>query len=69
MFDYNKERESVWKRLQKSGAIIDYVRNGDVRRYDVHLRDGLIIVVDANSVIKEMTIDTFLYMWLELIIS
>lgn len=69
MFDYNKERESVWKRLQKSGAIIGYVRNGDAQQYDVHLRDGLIFVVDDNSAIKVMTIDTFLYMWLELIIS
>lgn len=65
MFDYYKERENVWKRLQKSNAIIGYIRHGDAQKYDIHLRDGLIIVVDDNNAIKEMTIDTFLYLWLE----
>lgn len=65
MFDYYKERENVWNRLQKSGVIIDYARHGDAQKYDIYLRDGLIIVVDDNNAIKEMTIDTFLYLWLE----
>jgi hypothetical protein len=65
MFDYYKERERLWKKLGKSGAIIDYTRHGDTKKYDIHLRDGLIIVVDENNATKEMTIDTFLYLWLE----
>lgn len=65
MIDYNKERENVWQRLQKSGAIIDYTRPGDTRKYDIHLRDGLIIVVDDNNTTQEMTIDTFFYLWIE----
>lgn len=65
MHSYNEEREKVWKCLQKSGAIIDYTRRGDLREYDVHLRDGLIIIVDDNDTTEEMTIDTFLYLWLE----
>lgn len=65
MTNYNKERENVWKRLQKSGVIIDYTRHGDLRKYDIHLRDGLIVIVDDNSTTEVMTIDTFLYLWLE----
>nr|DAK83724.1 MAG TPA: hypothetical protein [Caudoviricetes sp.] len=65
MIDYNKERENLWKRLQKSGSIIDYTRHGDTRKYDIHLRDGLIIVVDDNNTTEKMTIDTFFYLWLE----
>lgn len=65
MFDYYKERENVWKRLQKSNAIISYIRHGDAQKYDIYLRDGLIIIVYDKNAIKEMTIDTFLYLWLE----
>lgn len=65
MFDYYKERENVWKRLQKSSTIIGYIRHGDAQKYDIYLRDGLIIIVDDKNAIKEMTIDTFLYLWLE----
>ena len=65
MIDYSKERERLWKKLEKSGVIIGYTRHGDTQKYDIHLRDGLIIVVDENNATKEMTIDTFLYLWLE----
>lgn len=65
MFDYYKERERLWKKLEKSGAIIGYSRHGDAQKYNIHLRDGLIIAVDDNNSFKEMTIDTFLYLWLE----
>ena len=53
MFDYYKERENVWKRLQKSGVIIDYARHGDAQKYDIHLRDGLIIAERAVKGFKK----------------
>lgn len=65
MFDYYKERERLWKKLEKSGAIVGYTRHGDAQKYDIYLRDGLIIVVDDNNTAEEMTIDTFLHLWLE----
>lgn len=64
-FDYNKERGRIWKKLEKSGAIIGYARHGDTQKHDIHLRNGLVIVVDDNNTTEEMTIDTFLYLWLE----
>ena len=65
MFDYYKERERLWKKLEKSGAIIGYARHRDTQKYDIHLQNGLIIIANENKITKEMTIDTFLYIWLE----
>ena len=65
-FDYNKERDRIWKKLEKSGAIIDYKRPKDNRKYNVYLRSGLILVSNGdNTTIELLTIDSFLYLWLE----
>ena len=64
-FNYNKERDRIWKKLEKSGVIIGYAKPGDTQKHDIYLRNGLVIVVDDNNTAEEMTIDTFLYLWLE----
>lgn len=65
MFDYYKERERLWKKLEKSGAVIDYQRPNDPRKYNIHLRNGLIVLVKDDNTTEELTIDSFLYLWLE----
>lgn len=65
MFDFNKERERLWTKLEKSGAVIDYKRPNDAKKYDIHLRDGLIVIVNEDNTTTELTIDSFLYLWLE----
>lgn len=65
MFDYNKERNKLWKKLEKSGAVINYQRPNDPHKYDVYLQDGLITLVKENNTTEKLTIDSFLYLWLE----
>lgn len=64
-FDYNAERDRVWNRLQKKGSISNYKRQEDPQKYNISLRNGLIIITDKSNATKEMTIDSFLYLWLE----
>lgn len=64
-FDYNAERERVWNRLQKKGSVTNYKRQEDSKKYNISLRNGLIIITDKNNTTKEMTVDSFLYLWLE----
>lgn len=64
-FDYNAERDRVWNRLQKKGSISNYKRQEDSQKYNISLRNGLITITDKSNATEEMTIDSFLYLWLE----
>lgn len=64
-FDYNAERDRVWNRLQKKGSISNYKRQEDSQKYNISFRNGLIVITDKSNTTKEMTVDSFLYLWLE----
>lgn len=64
MFDFNKEREKLWKKLEKSGAVIDYQKPNNSRKYDIYLQNGLIVLKNGHTT-EALTIDSFLYLWLE----
>lgn len=62
-FDFYCEAGKLWDRLERYGKIIGYKRPGDAAKYNIYLKQGLITILCKNQE-KQMTLDSFLYLWL-----
>ena len=58
-------RMTIWERLEKYGHIKGLKRKNDPRRFDVYLEDGLIKIECKKGINATVTIDTFLYLFME----
>lgn len=55
----------AWEKLEKNGQIFNFTRKNDTRRYIAQLINGAIKVECNRGRTQYMTIDTFLYLFLE----
>ncbi len=58
---------TIWKRLEKYGHIKNLKRDGDYRRFNVYLEDGMIRIECNHRDISDpdyLTIDSFLYLFM-----
>lgn len=65
MLDFYVERGKLWERLEKHKCVQRYKRPNDDKIYNIFLVDGLIKLECRTLANQIMTIDSFLYLWLE----
>lgn len=56
---------TIWERLEKYGHIKNFKRKDDPRRFNAYLNDGLVKIECNHGFSAILTIDTFLYLFME----
>lgn len=56
---------TIWERLKRYGHIKGLKRKDDPRRFDAYLNNGLIKIECKKGINMTVTIDTFLYLFME----
>lgn len=56
---------STWERLERYGHIKNFKRKDDPRRFNAYLENGLIRIECNHGPGAIMTIDSFLYLFME----
>ena len=57
--------KAAWKELKKHGYIKNFKRKDDPRRFNAYLKDGLIYLECNHGISATVTIDIFLYSFME----
>lgn len=56
---------TLWEKLEKYGCIKNFQRKNDPRRFNAYLNNGLIKIECNHGITQIVTIDTFLYLFME----
>ncbi len=56
---------TIWERLERYGHIKNFKRKDDPRRFNAYLNNGLIKIECNHGITATVTIDTFLYLFME----